>query len=69
MSTEKPTVKFGRFLEMWGVRAVLQNVTDHPRLGSVPEVYTSNVLNIEHDQDGEVVKVETLNTTYVKEAA
>ena len=49
-----------------GMRALLGDVTGHPRLGTERVVTTSTVLNIKRDKSGNVTEIETLNTIYRK---
>lgn len=69
----KPIVYFGKVIG-WsddgevqvGMRALLGDVTGHPRLGDEPEVNTSAVIRIERNEGGEAVEIETIYTIYRK---
>ena len=69
----KPIVYFGKVIG-WsgggevqeGMRALLGDVTGHPRLGDEPEVNTNAVLRIERNEEGEAVEIETIYTIYRK---
>lgn len=63
----KPVVEFTELIAMsnYGNKkrvAILEGVRGHPRLGDVPMVRTSQVLNVD-DEDNPTV-IETLNTIY-----
>lgn len=67
----KQTVKFEKVLGWMdapsgAIMAMLGNITDHPRLGNQEWVRTSAVLNVEYDEKRVPLKIETLNTVYVK---
>lgn len=71
MSTvQKQVVRFGRGALVkvnYGKNAHLLNVTGHPRLGDMPEVFTSRIESVDFSADGEIERVVTLNTIYVRE--
>ena len=68
----KKTVKFGRYAGMQehpttgAMRAVLYDVAAHYRLGNCDHVLTSAVVQVDNDGEGNVVRIETLNTIYEK---
>ena len=46
--------------------ATLKGITNHPRLGQQPYVFTSQIKAVKFDDAGDIVEVETRNTMYVK---
>jgi len=66
----KPTVYYGKVIgftdvEGRGIRALLADITGHPRLGAPPVATTSIILSMKYDEG--VTKLEgfeTLNTIY-----
>lgn len=67
----KPTVTFGDVIAIGPgegnshlVSARLSDIEGHPRLGALPVVYTSGVVRVEKDANGDVYELETQNTIY-----
>lgn len=68
----KPIVSFGEVIAIGPgegnshlISARLSDIEGHPRLGSLPVVYTSGVIRVE-EENGEVHEIETQNTIYKK---
>jgi hypothetical protein len=69
MVMPKKIVTFGRYAGLQehstgAMRAVLYDVAAHYRLGNCDHVLTSAVVKVDNDGEGNVVRVETLNTIY-----
>lgn len=66
---QKSVVSFGEIMGWsdrgeYGVTAALLDVQNHPRLGTVPQVFTSQVVAIRYNAFRQVCEIETLNTIY-----